>query len=53
MFGGGTASSSDGQFFQAGGLGRDASQHNAHYGQKPGSRLTRIFRIAMDRTSPN
>jgi TnpA family transposase len=36
MFGGGTASSSDGQFFQAGGLGRDASQHNAHYGQKPG-----------------
>lgn len=36
MFGGGIASSSDGQFFQAGGLGRDASQLNAHYGSKPG-----------------
>jgi TnpA family transposase len=36
LFGDGTASSSDGQFFQAGGLGRDASQLNAHYGQKPG-----------------
>jgi TnpA family transposase len=36
MFGGGIASSSDGQFFQAGGLGRDASQLNAHYGPKPG-----------------
>ena len=35
-FGGGTASSSDGQFFQAGGPGRDASRLNAHYGQKPG-----------------
>jgi TnpA family transposase len=35
-FGGGIASSSDGQFFQAGGLGRDAGQLNAHYGQKPG-----------------
>ena len=35
-FGGGIASSSDGQFFQAGGLGRDAGQLNVHYGQKPG-----------------
>ena len=35
-FGGGTASSSDGQFFPASGLGRDASDFNAHYGQKPG-----------------
>jgi TnpA family transposase len=35
-FGSGTASSSDGQFFQAAGLGRDASNLNAHYGQKPG-----------------
>jgi TnpA family transposase len=34
--GGGTTSSSDGQFFQAGGPGRDAGQRNAHYGQKPG-----------------
>jgi TnpA family transposase len=35
-FGDGTASSSDGQFFQAGGPGRDASRLNAHYGQQPG-----------------
>jgi TnpA family transposase len=36
IFGGGTASSSDGQFFQAAGLGRDAGRFNAHYGQKSG-----------------
>ena len=36
LFGGGTASSSDGQFFQAGGPGRDAGRLNAHYSQKPG-----------------
>jgi TnpA family transposase len=35
-FGDGTASSSDGQFFQAGGPGRNASRLNAHYGQQPG-----------------
>ena len=35
-FGGGIASSSDGQFFQAGGPGRDAGQLNAHYSQKAG-----------------
>jgi TnpA family transposase len=35
-FGGGTASSSDGQFFQAGGPGGDAGQMNAHYGLKAG-----------------
>ncbi len=35
-FGRGTASSSDGQFFQAAGFGRDAGRLNAHYGQKPG-----------------
>jgi hypothetical protein len=40
IFGSGTASSSDGQFFQAAGLGRDAGRLNAHYGQKPGSRST-------------
>ena len=34
IFGGGTASSSDGQFFQAAGFGRDASRLNAHYGQQ-------------------
>jgi hypothetical protein len=32
MFGSGFASSSDGQFFRAGGSGRDASSINAHYG---------------------
>jgi len=36
MFGNGTASSSDGQFFQAARSGRDASSFNAHYGQQPG-----------------
>jgi TnpA family transposase len=35
-FGSGSASSSDGQFFQAAGLGRDAGRLNAHYGQRPG-----------------
>jgi TnpA family transposase len=34
--GGGNASSSDSQYFQAGGLGRDAGQLNAYYGPKPG-----------------
>ena len=32
LFGPGTSSSSDGQFFRAGGLGRDGASHNAHYG---------------------
>src|ERR1700730_702235 len=36
MFGSGFASSSDGQFFRAGGFGRDASSINAHYGHEPG-----------------
>src|SRR6202051_1967864 len=36
MFGGGFASSSDGQFFRAGGFGRDANSINAHYGDDPG-----------------
>jgi TnpA family transposase len=31
IFGGGFASSSDGQFFRAGGFGRDAGRFNAHY----------------------
>ena len=33
-FGPGTASSSDGQFFQAAGFGRDAARLNAHYSQR-------------------
>jgi TnpA family transposase len=36
LFGDGTASSSDGQFFQAAGLARDAGRINAHYGLKSG-----------------
>jgi TnpA family transposase len=48
-FGAGTASSSDGQFFQAAGLGRDASDLNAHYGQKPGFK---IYTHLSDRYGP-
>lgn len=36
LFGDGTASSSDGQFFQAAGAGRDAGRLNAHYSLKSG-----------------
>jgi TnpA family transposase len=36
LFGDGTASSSDGQFFQAAGPGRDAGRLNAHYSLKSG-----------------
>ena len=39
LFGGGFASSSDGQFFRAGGFGRDAGHVNAHYGDIPGSKF--------------
>jgi len=39
IFGGGFASSSDGQFFRAGGFGRDAGRLNAHYGDDPGSKF--------------
>jgi TnpA family transposase len=48
-FGGGAASSSDGQFFQASGFGRDASDLNAHYGQKPGFK---IYTHLSDRYGP-
>jgi TnpA family transposase len=48
-FGGGTASSSDGQFFQAAGSGRDASRLNAHYGQKPGFK---VYTHLSDRYGP-
>ena len=33
QFGGGFTSSSDGQFFQASGFGRDAGTVNSHYGR--------------------
>jgi len=49
IFGTGTASSSDGQFFQAGGFGRDASRLNAHYGQKPGFK---VYTHLSDRYGP-
>ncbi len=48
-FGPGTASSSDGQFFQAAGFGRDASRVNAHYGQRPGFK---IYTHLSDRYGP-
>lgn len=48
-FGSGTASSSDGQFFQAGGFGRDASRLNAHYGHKPGFK---VYTHLSDRYGP-
>ena len=39
MFGDATASSSDGQFFRAGGRGRAAASLNAHYGDDPGAKF--------------
>ena len=49
MFGGGFASSSDGQFFRAGGFGRDAGRVNAHYGDDPGSKF---YTHLSDRYAP-
>jgi TnpA family transposase len=48
-FGSGGASSSDGQFFQAAGFGRDASRLNAHYGHRPGFK---IYTHLSDRYGP-
>src|SRR3954468_4994419 len=49
IFGSGTASSSDGQFFQAGGFGRNASRLNTHYGQSPGFK---VYTHLSDRYGP-
>jgi len=49
VFGSGFASSSDGQFFQAGGFGRDASSINAHYGDQPG---VKFYTHLSDRYAP-
>ena len=49
VFGSGTSTSSDGQFFQAASFGRDASRLNAHYGQVPGFK---IYTHLSDRFSP-
>ncbi len=48
-FGSGGASSSDGQFFQAAGFGRDASRLNAHYGRRPGFK---VYTHLSDRYGP-
>ena len=49
IFGNGVASSSDGQFFRAGGFGRDAGRLNAHYGDEPGSKF---YTHISDRYAP-
>jgi TnpA family transposase len=49
VFGKGTLSSSDGQFFQTSGFGRDAGRVNAHYGQQPG---IKIYTHISDRYAP-
>jgi TnpA family transposase len=49
IFGGGVASSSDGQFFRAGGFGRAAGRLNAHYGDDPGSKF---YTHLSDRFAP-
>jgi len=49
LFGSGTASSSDGQFFRDGGYGRAAARLNAHYGDEPGSKF---YTHVSDRHAP-
>ena len=49
VFGSGTASSSDGQFFQAAGFGRDAARLNAHYSQRSGFK---VYTHLSDRYAP-
>jgi len=49
LFGDGLASSSDGQFFRAGGFGRNASSLNAHYGDDPG---VKFYTHLSDRYAP-
>jgi TnpA family transposase len=49
IFGGGVASSSDGQFFRAGGFARDGGRVNAHYGDVPGSKF---YTHVSDRYAP-
>jgi TnpA family transposase len=48
-FGSGTASSSDGQFFQAAGFSRDTGSLNAHYSRKPGFK---VYTHLSDRLGP-
>jgi TnpA family transposase len=49
VFGAGVASSSDGQFFQAAGFGRDAGRLNAHYSAEPGFK---VYTHLSDRYGP-
>ena len=49
VFGSGIASSSDGQFFQAAGFGRDAARLNTHYGQRSGFK---VYTHLSDRYAP-
>lgn len=49
VFGGGDASSSDGQFFRAAGSGRPAARLNAHYGHEPG---VKFYTHLSDRYTP-
>jgi TnpA family transposase len=49
LFGDGLASSSDGQFFRAGGFGRNASSLNAYYGDDPG---VKFYTHLSDRYAP-
>jgi TnpA family transposase len=49
LFGAGTSSSSDGQFFRAGGLGRDGASHIAHYGDERGGKF---YTHVSDRYAP-
>ena len=49
LFGAGTSSSSDGQFFKAGGFGRDGASYNAHYGDEPGGKF---YTHVSDRYAP-
>jgi TnpA family transposase len=49
VFGNGSASSSDGQFFHAAGLGRDASSFNAHHSKRSGFK---IYTHLSDRYGP-
>lgn len=48
-FGSGSSSSSDGQFFQAAGFGRDAARLNAHYSQRSGFK---VYSHLSDRYAP-
>ena len=51
IFGGGFASSSDGQFFRAGGFGRDAAPSTPITAMIPEANSTRTSPIAMPRST--